>query len=253
MDPRQMSPNPDSGAAQLYEVLVRRTQSEDNVLGLILAGSRGAGIFVTDRSDFDAYVVLRSPHAGWKAGHGEPVEVWPMTIEEFRRHALVGEPDAWNRPTFLYARVEIDKLEGDVHRLVEQKRRLTADEVGRMVPDALDGYINSFYRSLKNLEAGRELEGRLDALESVSPLLTTAFALEGRVRPFNKYLRHELGQRPLPTLAVDAIERIARDAAPRDQRAAFRHVEHRARERGFGSVIDGWEPDVPWLRGEPTR
>ncbi len=138
--------------------------------------------------------------------------------------------------------MEIDKLEGDVHRLVEQKRRLTADEVGRMVPDALDGYINSFYRSLKNLEAGRELEGRLDALESVSPLLTTAFALEGRVRPFNKYLRHELGQRPLPTLAVDAIERIARDAAPRDQRAAFRHVEHRARERGFGAVIDGWEP-----------
>ncbi len=93
-----MSPNPDSGAAQLYEVLVRRTQSEDNVLGLILAGSRGAGIFVTDRSDFDAYVILRSPHAGWKAGHGEPVEVWPMTIDEFRRHALVGEPDAWNRP-----------------------------------------------------------------------------------------------------------------------------------------------------------
>lgn len=244
-----MSPKGYPGAAQLYGELVRRAEADENVLGLILAGSRGAGIFVTERSDFDTYVVLRSPESDWGAGHGEAVEVWPMTIDEFRQHALVGAPDAWNRPTFLYARVEIDKPDGEIHRLVEEKRRMTPGEVDRIVPDTLDGYINSLYRSLKNLEAGRALEGRLDGLESVPLLLTTAFALEGRVRPFNKYLRHELEQRPLPTVHADAIERITREATPRDQRAVFRDVEYRAREAGFGSIVDGWEPDVEWLLG----
>ncbi len=247
---REGDPNlPHTGSARLYEELLQRAQADDNVLGLILAGSRGAGIFATDRSDFDTYLILRTPEDGWRAGHGEPVEIWPLTIEEFRRHALVGEPDAWNRPTFLYARAEIDKLDGEIKRLVEQKARLTSGEVGQIVPDALDGYINSLYRSLKNLQDGRDVEGRLDAVESLPMLITTAFALENRVRPFNKYLRHELEARPLPTLAIDAIERIARTATPSVQRAVFRDIERRARRAGFGSIVDGWNPDVPWLRG----
>jgi len=237
-------------AARLYEDLLQRAQADDNVVGLILAGSRGPGIFATDRSDFDTYLILRSPDDDWRAGHGSPVEVWPMTLDDFRRHALVGDPDDWNRPTFLYARVEIDKLDGEVRQLVEQKSRLMPDEVGGIVPKALDGYINSLYRSLKNQVAGRELEGRLDALESLPPLLTTAFALEGRVRPFNKYLRHELEQRALPTVGLDAIGRIAREPTPDAQRAIFRDIESRARDAGFGSVVDGWDPDVSWLRGD---
>lgn len=249
-DPR-MSPVADGDSGRLYGELLQRAMADDNVLGLILTGSRGAGIFVTDRSDFDVYLILRLSDDGWRAGHGAPVEVWPMRIHEFRRHALVGEPDAWNRPTFLYVRVEIDKLDGEIHQLVEQKSRLIPDEVGQIVPAALDGYINSLYRSLKNLEAGRELESRLDALESLAPLLTTAFALEGRVRPFNKYLRHELERRPLHILDAEALEGLARMATPDDPRAVFRDVERRARDAGFGSVVDGCEPDVAWLRGEP--
>lgn len=246
-------PPADARSNLLYEELMQRAQADNNVHGLVLAGSRGSGTFVTERSDFDTYV-LRSSDDGWQAGHGEPVEVWPMTLDEFRRHALLGESDAWNRPTFLYARVEIDKMDGEIQQLVEQKARLTTDEAGRIVPEVLDAYINSLYRSLKNLEAGRELEGRLDAVESLSPLLSTAFALEGRVRPFNKYLGHELEARPLPTVDVEAIDRIAREATQDAQRAVFREVERRARAAAFGSVVDGWVPDVSWLReeGGPT-
>ncbi len=242
-------PSSEPASAQVYEELLRRARADDSVLGLILAGSRGAGIFVTDRSDFDAYVILRSPAGDWQTRHGAPVEVWAMTIDEFRRHALTGAPDGWNRPTFLYVHVELDKLNGEIDRIVERKQRLTPEEIERIVPAVLDDYINSLYRSLKNLEAGRELEGRLDALESLPSLLTVAFALEGRVRPFNKYLRHELVHRPLPSVGLDVIDRTARDCETDDQRAVFRDVERRAREAGFGSVVDGWEPDVPWLRG----
>ena len=34
-----------------------------------------------------------------------------------------------------------------------------------------------------------------------------------------------------------------------DQQALFREVEALAREHGLGGTIDGWEPDLPRLRG----
>ena len=36
---------------------------------------------------------------------------------------------------------------------------------------------------------------------------------------------------------------------PRAQQALFRESEMLAREHGHGATIDGWEPDVAWLRG----
>jgi hypothetical protein len=37
---------------------------------------------------------------------------------------------------------------------------------------------------------------------------------------------------------------------PAAQRELFNGIEPLARREGFGDVIDSWEPDVPWLRGE---
>ena len=135
--------------------------------------------------------------------------------------------------------------------LIERKRRLDAAERDRLASSALDAYINSTYRSLKSLEAGRPLEGRLDALESVSPLLTTAFAMEGRVRPFNKWLRHELERAPTRLAGLLGSSNASRMAPTRQIFApVFRSVEKRARAAGLGAVVDGWEPDVRWMRGE---
>jgi hypothetical protein len=97
------------------------------------------------------------------------------------------------------------------------------------------------------------LEGRLDGLESISALLTTAFALEGRVRPFNKWLRFDLEAEPLvlPDLGglLDHVDRIAADPTTAHQREAFRAMEGAARANGHGACVDSWEPDVAWLRG----
>ncbi|HZO34363.1 MAG TPA: hypothetical protein VFB17_04730 [Gaiellaceae bacterium] len=35
-----------------------------------------------------------------------------------------------------------------------------------------------------------------------------------------------------------------------EQRALFREAEALARANGLGAVIDGWEPDAAWLRGD---
>ena len=243
------------GTSLAYADLLERARADPNVVGVLVVGPTAAGVFVTERSDIDCYVVTRTADASWSTPHGSPVEVWPMTLEAFRVHALEGDPDAWNRPTFLRTRVDLDRLDGEIERIVERKRSLANDEARRLASTALDDYINSLYRSLRNLEAGRPLEGRLDAIESIGPLLTTVFALDGRVRPFNKWLIAELEDRPVSVAELlGFVEGIARDADPSVQRRAFRAVEAAARRAGLGAVVDGWEPDVTWLRsGDPPR
>jgi hypothetical protein len=116
--------------------------------------------------------------------------------------------------------------------------------------DPLDGYVNSYYRSAKNARAGLELGSLLDAQESIPQYLQFAFAVHGRVRPYNKWLEWELEHHPLPVeVDLSRLERIARTGALAEQQALFRATESLARERGHGATIDGWEPDVAWLRG----
>lgn len=236
-----------------YTALLDQARSVDTVVGVIVVGPRAVGELVATTSDVDVYVITRGEDdAGpWRTPHGSPVEVWPMPIAEFRDHAMPGTRDAWNRPTFLRTRVDLDRLDGEIAQLVARKARLEADEAGAIAAAALDDYVNSLYRSLRNLEAGRALAGRLDAVESIGAALTTAFAFEERVRPFNKWLVHELAARPLEIAdLLDHAERIARDPTPDAQRALYRVMESAARARGHGAVIDGWEPDVAWLRGD---
>lgn len=206
---------------------------------------------MTDTSDFDVFVIVRQPDDQWRYVYAAPVEMVTLTVADFDSYGLPGGRDGWNRPAFLFARVEIDRLDGTIGHIVERKRRLTPAEAQHIARESLDDYINALYRSLKNLEASRDLEGRLDAIESLSPLLTTAFALDGRVRPFNKWLRHDLGREPLTMDGLlPRVERIARDSGTDEQRAMFRDIERHARASGHDAGIDSWEPNVAWLRGE---
>lgn len=233
-----------------YRAFLESAAADENVVGAVLSGSRGAGVFVTDRSDFDVFVVTREPDDRWPFVYGSAVEMVALTLDSFETYALPGGRDAWNRPAFLFAKVEIDRLDGAIGRIVERKRRLTPEEAKTIAAESLDDYINALLRSLRNLEAGRELEGRLDAAESIPPLLTTAFALERRVRPFNKWLRHDLEREPLAIEGLlSRLDRIRRDADPGEQRAIFRDMERLARAGGHGVVVDSWEPNVAWLRG----
>ena len=117
--------------------------------------------------------------------------------------------------------------------------------------EPLDGYINSYYRSAKNARAGLELAALLDAQESIPHYLDFVFAAHGRIRPYNKWLEWESQEHPLPVaLDLARLERIARTGDLDEQRALFRDTEALARSLGHGATIDGWEPDVAWLRGD---
>jgi len=232
-----------------YAAFLRRAESDPNVVGLLLHGSRGFDAYLTEESDVDVIVVVNHDPEGWRTPHGGPVEAWPMTLQEFREHAMPGNHDAWNRSAFLGVKVVIDKLDGEIARIVDRKRNLTDVEARAIFIVSLDDYINALFRSLHNLEAGRELEGRLDAMDTLPPLLTTVFALDTRIRPFNKWLRHQVHAQPLSIDGVvDLVEQLVREPSAAVQRAVFRTVETAARDAGFGAEIDGWEPDVAWLR-----
>lgn len=72
---------------------------------------------------------------------------------------------------------------------------------------------------------------------------------------FNKWLRWELEHHPLPDpwSAGETVRRLQAIVSTGDlaeQQSLFREVDGFARERGFEDVVDSWEPDVAWLRGE---
>jgi predicted nucleotidyltransferase len=243
-----------------YERLVDAARSDERVVGLVLTGSRGRGPFARDDSDWDVRLVTRddAEASEYATPHGSPVEVVVLKLGEFERAGEPGSPTEWDRYSYAHAQVAIDKLDGRIARLVAAKGVLGPDAAREIAERELGAYVNSCFRSLKNHARGLTVEAHLDAAESVSPFLTSLFALHERVRPFNKFLRWELATHPLPSRVweeqslVLRLARIVATGDPAAQRQLFRDAEHLARDRGLARVIDGWEPDLPLLRGDAT-
>lgn len=243
-----------------YETMVDAARGDDRVVGLVLTGSRGRGPFARPDSDWDVRLVVRDdalveagPH--YATGHGAVVEAAVYSLAGFERAGEIGTESEWDRYSYAHAEVVIDKLDGEIRRLVEAKGVLRADVARDVAAQALGVYLNSYYRSARNLGNGLTIEGQLDAVESVSPFLTALFALHERVRPFNKFLRWELEEFPLggPCWAAEMLLprlQAVTGCDQAEQRALFRDTEQLARARGHGEIVDGWEPHVPWLRGE---
>lgn len=243
-----------------YERLLDRARADPAVVGLVLTGSRGHGPPPRPDADWDVRLVLRDEDlaAGrerYETRHGAAVEAVAFGLTTFRTLGLPGGGAPWDRYSYVHVPAVIDKLDGGVAALLERKARLDADEARELAAEALDDYINAMFRSRKNHRLGLLLSARLDAAESIAPLLTFRFAVEGRVRPFNKFLSWELEWWPLEGAAWERSTLLTRlagvldDGDPRLQAALFRDVETLARAVDHGPIIDGWEPDVAWLRG----
>lgn len=223
----------------MLDELLSRAREDENVVGVIHSGSRGRNAYVTDASDWDAFVVVLEERGDYGTEHGSGLELSEVTLE------VLADPPDWARPAFLGLTPQLDKT-GEVTAALSEATSLDA----ATAPKPLDAYVNSYYRSAKNARVDLGLASLLDAQESVSHWLEFVFTLHGRLRPYNKWLEWELEHHPLP-IAVDValLGRIARTGALADQQSLFRKTETVAREHGHGATIDGWEPDVAWLRG----
>lgn len=226
----------------MLDELVAQAKGDDNVLGLVVFGSRGKGAYIDERSDWDVYVVVREHRGERPFVHGAKLETVEVTLEQLRN-----QPQ-WNRYSLAWVEPQLDKT-GEVAAAVREAT--SVDPATAAEP--LDGYANMLYRSLKNARVGLELASLLDAQESIPWFLEFVFAVHGRLRPYNKWLEWELEQHPLPWNDLPRLARIARTGDIAEQQALFREAEALARAHRLGSVIDGWEPDVASLRGDRSH
>jgi hypothetical protein len=200
--------------------LLSDAAQDADVLAVLLAGSRGAGIH-DERSDYDVYVLVREPRPRLKA---PPLDVAYVTIE-------ATETIDWWTPGFVYARVLLDKT-GEVAELQQRLSRAAAGDP----LEHYDAYLNSFIRSTRAWERDEELGARMHAAESLAWLAKTLFALEGRVAPYHDRLFLHLDAEWLP-----AFREVARSADVAAQRALEARVAALLGERG-AAVAGGWDP-----------
>ena len=217
----------------MLEPLLAEARDDENVVGIVVFGSRGKGAFVTERSDWDVFVVVREHRGERPFVHGAALETVEVTLDELRNQP------AWNRYSLAWLEPQLDKT-GEV--AAAMRDAIHVDPAGAGEP--LDGYVNSYYRSAKNARVGLELASLLDAQESIPWFLEFVFAVHGRLRPFNKWLAWELENHPLTWSDLPRLERIARTGDLAEQQALFRDAESLARSTDLGAVIDSWEPDV---------
>ena len=238
--------------------LVAEAEADPDLVGVLLGGSPGRGPLVTDHSplavssgaaDGEARERWASKHP---LRHGDPIEVISITLDFLRGRPAPRTPEAYDAYALAHVSVLVDKLDGELATLLEARERV--DPASASEP--LDDLVNYLYRARKSARAGRDGAARLDAAEAVGPLLEFLFAAHGRVRPFNKWLEWELAHHPLgpPWTTGELMPRLERLLAGDvvEMAALFRDVERLARAVGLGETIDGWEPDVPWLRGDPS-
>ncbi|MFI5914040.1 nucleotidyltransferase domain-containing protein [Dactylosporangium sp. NPDC051541] len=218
--------------------VLRRAEADPGVLGVILTGSHARGL-ATEHSDVDVTVVVAEQATPWR--HASRTAVLDEVV---CTAAALGDTSVqWARYGYRGAQVLLDRLDGGIAALVERQATLTPEEAAARGRAALDAYLNQRYRAAKNQRAGAVAAARLDAAECVPWLLETVFALHGRLRPYNAYLRWELDTYPLPDPWRRTLrpERVAVEEH-------FAAVEALARARGHADVLAGWGEDLGLIR-----
>ncbi|MGW1028010.1 hypothetical protein ACWD4J_30720 [Streptomyces sp. NPDC002577] len=235
-----------------YGQFVELATADPAVVGLVLKGSRAHQGMTTEYSDHDLYVVLAdrtTTDLTRFAGHRTPeLDLIIVTLAEFRSAKMPG----FERYALARARVVLDRLDGEIGKILAAEERLDAHQAFQDAGQWLDAYANSLYRSLKNDRDGHARAARLDAADSVRFLLELLFALDCRPRPYNKYLEWELARYPLPGWdtgpLLESVDRISGTGDPTLQRSLFACVEDVARGAGHGAVLDAWGDDLTLMR-----
>ncbi len=242
---------------EIYEQLLKTAQTDTNIIGFFLGGSRGKNL-VTEYSDYDCDMIVKDDiYNEYKTRFEQyrdnefDIRVWTLT--QFKSHAKIGTSDDFDRYNFTHIKVQVDKLNGEVQKIVDEKGKLPADAAINLFIGAIDAYINSFYRSLKNHRDNRLLESQLDANESINHLLTALFALHSRIRPYNKYLSWELERQPLDKLPWTNEElkkilvEILRTGAIATQQPLFKKLHQIVLTEGFKDIFDRWGSKIDFM------
>ena len=234
---------------ETYQNILDESKSDSDIIGFILSGGRGKG-FETKYSDYDTILVVsddkekeyQEKYKNFTDTNDVYIKVF--SLHEFRKYAEFGSGFEWDRYNFAHLRAQVDKT-GEIQKIIDEKGKLPEDKIKETVSFNLGCYINSYHRAMKNNRDGNFDASQLDAAESVPLLLAAVFALEGRMRPYNKYLEWELGKYPLAKLSWDGktffgmIKEIL-GGNIETQKEIFNKVKQLFYENGFKAEIDDW-------------
>lgn len=237
-----------------YNKISADAKEDPSVIGFILTGGRAKGFF-NENSDYDVMIVLndeagedvKKKYLEYKMPND--LEVFVFSLSEFKKYAEFGSDFAWDRYNFAHIKAQIDKT-GEIQKLIDEKGTLPNDKINKVVSYNLGAYINFYYRSFKNEREGNKIAQRLAAAESIPMLLTATFALEGRIRPYNKYLEWELENYPLTKLPftpkefIEKILDIISTGNIKTQKEFFAKFRKIFYENGYNEEIDSWEGKV---------
>jgi hypothetical protein len=233
-----------------YNQLLEEANKDTNIVGLILGGGRGKGCS-TEFSDYDVLVIVNDDK---EKEYKEKYESFTDTSEVyvkiysltgFKNYAVWGSGFEWDRYSFAHVKAQIDKP-GEIQKLIDEKGKLPESEIKKVVADNLDSYINSYHRSMKNFRDKNITASVFDAAESVPLLLTAIFALEGRMKPYNKFLEWELQSFPLTKLPwsndefIELLKKIISSGDIETQKDVFDEMKKLFYDNGFKDVINGW-------------
>lgn len=239
--------------------LMTTARNDPETMGLILTGSRGAGVG-DDESDYDLIWVLSDAAYERRQKCADPLDFFSYadgrrTVDGHyscpRELAHVATNPGWWTAGYATSRLLLDKT-GDVTRALQAIATMP-EETGRTeVETAYDGYLNCFYRSLKAARRGNELGARLQAAESLTCLARTLFALERRWPPYHDRLLSQLdtlkGQGWAPGELHERFLEILRTADPELQKELEITVEALMAARGFAHVVEAWDGEIERAR-----
>lgn len=235
-------------ATEAYDACLKKAKDDSRIIGVILAGGRSKGV-VSENSDYDVMLIttdegLDSVKTDYPKS--EYIDSLPHAISEFGEHAKIGTETQYDKYTFAHTKAIIDKT-GDIQKLIDKKGILKESEAEKIARSALGGYLNALHRSLKNIRDKNILAGHLDATETIPEMLTFIFAIENRVRPFNKFLVWELENYPLTKLTISAsdfiakIQTISQSADFETQKELLQIMRKLTIDNGYADEVEDWD------------
>ncbi len=235
-----------------YNLLLDESKNNPNIIGLFLGGSRGKDSnFITENSDMDVYIIISDNASDelkekLKAYRSEWFEGRVMNLTEFKEYANWGSNREWDRYNFAHNKAVIDKT-GEIQKLMDEKGILPVEVQKEVIDDALGSYFNQIYRVAKYTRDGKNFEAYLDAVESLPFLTTALYALEGRLKPYNKYFEWELRNYPLKLLPwsvgefISDYKHILQTGDFETQSKIFKEIKNLFKKEGFDSEIKEWK------------
>jgi hypothetical protein len=180
----------------VLDEIVREVAVDPDSIGLILHGSRAAGVDGPD-SDFDLLWVVKEESYAARRDREELRERRPgppkadiVYVSPGRLRLRAVSTDGYT-PMFVNAKVVAD-TGGEVAALVEAIVTNAGARAWKDLDELYDDYLNSFFRSLKAWRRGDELGGRMQAAHSCLCVVRLLFAAEQQLAPYHDQLRTPL-------------------------------------------------------------